>query len=262
MGAVAIVIAAAAAVTAATTIYSVETQRRLANEAQDAAQRQADEARRIQEDQLKLAQQKADEERQRLEEERKKQEEIEAPWREAKKTALEKYQKMMENPELSDWAKLRIKEEEERIDKSLAAKGLLQSGLAEQLKSEARQRILASEAEAARQAYHSILSSARPEEPDVRPVEFYENYIRSLIPERPQYTSYYAPILETKSQAARGLGQGLAGAITGGLQSYLTYEGYRQGLRGISAPTSYGYSGLGGYSNYYLDYPGRSYLNY
>ncbi len=142
---------------------------------------------------------------------------------------MEKYSQMAENPEISDYTRLRLEEEEKAINKELAAKGLLFSGPAAELRQKARERIIAEETESAKGMLANVMNAAPPG--------------KGLMPGTSQYDALLAG-LQPKSFGTGGTsGQGALGvgaSVLGGAQSYLTYKGsqdateaYKQRTQGL-----------------------------
>ncbi len=139
------------------------------------------------------------------------------PWREAQSSALEKYRTMAENPEISELTKLRLSEEDKAINKELAAKGLLFSGPAAELRQKARERIIAEETENAKRMLETVMSAAPPGP--------------GLMPGTAQYDALITSI-NPKSGITQGL-SGVANSLMGGASSYLQYQGAKEGSDAI-----------------------------
>ena len=204
-------IVAAVVVSAATSIYTSEQ----SGSAADKARRQ--QRAMYGEEQARLEQARLDEiERQKAEEERLK------PWREAQTSALEKYRQMAENPELSELTQLRLEEEEKAINKELAAKGMLFSGPAAELKQKARMRIIAEETENAKRMLETVMGAAPPGP--------------GLMPGTAQYDAMIAS-LQPKSMGATGAearGRGLyeaTSSLISGAAGYYKGEAYKEALK-------------------------------
>ncbi len=179
------------------------------------------------EEQARLEQAKQEEQaRQAAEEERLK------PWREAQTSAMEKYRQMAENPEISELTKLRLDEEEKAINKELAAKGLLFSGPAAELRQKARERIIAEETENAKSMLQTVMSAAPPG--------------TGLMPGTSQYDALIAS-LNPKSTAVTNTGlSGVTNSLLGGANSYLQYQGAKEGantLKGLFGQYPYATTG-------------------
>jgi len=165
-----------------------------------------------------------------------------APWYEAQKSALERYTQMAENPEISDYTRLRLEEEEKAINKELAAKGLLFSGPAAELRQKARERIIAQETESAKGMLANVMNAQAP--------------ASGIYPGTAQYDAMIAS-LNPKATANTAAGQGALGvgaSVLGGVQSYMTYKGsqdateaYKQRTQGLyNYPLSLYGQGYGG----------------
>ena len=163
-----------------------------------------------------------------------------APWYEAQKSALETYTQMAQNPEISTLTRIRLEEEEKAINKELAAKGLLFSGPAAELRQKARERIIAEETESAKGMLQNVMSAQAPASGIYPGTAQYNSMIASLTP-KATALSVTAPT---------GAGQGLLGvgaAALGGAQSYLTYQGSKDIADALAKQKT---TGLGVY-----DYP-------
>lgn len=221
------VLVAATVVSAGVSIYS-------SSQASSAASKARRQSRRMYaQEQANLEQARRDEiERQRKEEERL------APWREAQTSALKKYRQMAENPEISELTILRLEEEEKRINKELAAKGMLFSGPAAELRQKARMKIIAEETENAKRMLETVMGAAPPGP--------------GLMPGTAQYDALIAN-LQPKSMGATGAearAQGLYGAtsaLIAGATGYYKGKAYEErtkqlGLMGQQKqPTEFGY---------------------
>ena len=196
----------------------------------------ADKARRQQramygQEQAALEQARLDEiERQKAEEERLK------PWREAQTSALEKYRQMAENPELSELTQLRLEEEEKAINKELAAKGMLFSGPAAELKQKARTRIIAEETENAKRMLENVMGAAPPEPGMMPGTAQYDAMIASLQPKS----------MGTTGAEARGQGmyEATSSLISGATGYYKgkAYEDYLKRTEGLMPQSGQTYS--------------------
>jgi len=169
------------------------------------------------EEQARLATAK-EQERQRQEEERRREEERLAPWYEAQKSAIQRYTEMAENPEISDLTRIRLEEEEKAINKELAAKGLLFSGPAAELRQKSRERIIAQETESAKQMLQYVMGVQAPTSGILPGTSQYDALIASLTPKA------MAPGVTVPTGAGQGV-LGVGAAALGGAQSYLTYQG-------------------------------------
>lgn len=227
MATIVYVVAAAVVVSAATSIYSSE-------QSASAAGKSREQSREMYAaEQTRLEQARQDEiERQKAEEERLK------PWREAQTSALEKYRQMAENPELSELTQLRLSEEEKAINKELAAKGMLFSGPAAELKQKARTRIIAEETENAKRMLETVMGAAPPGP--------------GLMPGTAQYDALIAS-LKPKTFGATGAearAQGLYGAtssLIAGAAGYYKGQAYEEALKRTQGlypaqPTGVGYA--------------------
>lgn len=208
-----IVLAAAVVVSAGVSIYSSSQ----SSSAASAARR--DTRAMYAQEQANLEQAKQEEkERQAAEEERLR------PWREAQTSALEKYRQMAENPEISEYTQLRLSEEEKAINKELAAKGMLFSGPAAELKQKARERIIAEETENSKQMLYNVMNAAPPGQ--------------GLMPGTAQYDALIAS-LQPKSMGATGAearAQGIYGAtssLIAGATGYYKAEAYKDAMKGL-----------------------------
>ncbi len=222
-----VVIAAAAVVSAGISIYSSE-----ASQASSTAARR--EARAVSAQNIAYSREEQARLEKEEEESRIREEERLAPWYAAQKSALEKYTEMAENPEISDLTRIRLEEEEKAINKELAAKGLLFSGPAAELRQKARERIIAEETESAKGMLQNVMSAQAPASGIYPGTAQYNSLIASLTP-RATTTGASG----TAGQGALGVGS----AILGGAQSYLTYQGSKDIADGIAKQRTQGLYG-------------------
>jgi len=189
MGATTIALVAVAAVSVGTTIYS-------AVSASDSQGESSDYSKEIYATQRADLQASKEEEkaRQAAEEERL------APWRKAQEEAMQEYKTYAENPEISPYTQLRLEEEEKAINAELAAKGLLFSGPAAELRQKARERIVAEETDKAKSALATVMNAAPPGE--------------GLMPGTSEYDAMLAGLkpVDFGTSGASTLGQGLTNA--------------------------------------------------
>lgn len=222
-----VVLVAATVVSAAVSIYTSSQSSSSASEARrDQRAMYGQETARLErervEETARLEQAKQEEkERQAAEEERLK------PWREAQTSALEKYRQMAENPELSELTQLRLEEEEKSINKELAAKGMLFSGPAAELKQKARMRIIAEETENAKRMLETVMG-ATPPGPGLMPgTAQYDALIASLQPKSLGQMSLGQTGAEARAQGLYGATSSLIAGATG----YYKGQAYEEALK-------------------------------
>jgi len=87
------------------------------------------------------------------------------PYVASQKQALTAYQKAAYEPEISDYAKLRMEESEKAINKELARRGILFSGAASELREKSRRTIVGEETEKAKTMLEKLTTGISPVEP-------------------------------------------------------------------------------------------------